>query len=70
MNFTKTNNYNNVGELIDDFQKPVQLQFLAFEELLKFQKNKMPENIWQNYINVCENYFINDLKRIFEEIKQ
>ena len=70
MNFTKTNNYNNVGELIDDFQKPIQLQFLAFEELLKFQKNKMPENIWQNYINVCEKYFINDLKRIFEEIKQ
>lgn len=70
MNITKTNNYNNIGELIDDFQKPIQLQFLAFEELLKFQKNKMPENVWQNYIKVCENYFINDLKRIFEEIKQ
>lgn len=70
MNFAKTNNYNNVGELIDDFQKPIQLQFLAFEELLKFQKNKMPENVWQSYISACENYFINDLKRIFEEIRK
>ena len=70
MELTKENRYNNIGELIDDFQKPIQLQLLALEELFKFQKNKMPENIWQNYIKVCENYFINDLKRIFKEIKQ
>jgi len=39
MELTKENQYNNLGELVDAFQKPIQLQFLAFEDLFKFQKN-------------------------------
>lgn len=30
----------------------------------------MPENVWQIYINTCEKFYINDLKKLFEELKQ
>ena len=70
MELTKENQYNNLGELVEVYQKPIQSQFLAFEDLFKFQKKLMPENVWQIYINICEKFFINKLKRLFEELKQ
>lgn len=52
----------------DEFQKPIQYQLLALEEMLKFQKNKMQKELWISYIVAIKKYFIEDLENLFMEL--
>lgn len=52
----------------DEFQKPIQYQLLALEEMLKFQKNKMQKELWISYIVAVKKYFIEDLENLFMEL--
>ena len=52
----------------DEFQKPIQYQLLALEEMLKFQKNKMQKELWISYIVAIKKYFIEDLENLFKDL--
>ena len=71
--FKKRNEYEKntkkyIEKKADEFQKPIQYQLLALEEMLKFQKNKMQKELWISYIVAIKKYFIEDLENLFKDL--
>ena len=51
-----------------EFQIPIQYQFMALEQMLKFQKKKMLKELWGAYITAIKIFLIGRLNDLFEKL--
>jgi len=69
MEISKEETIEYLKKIGSEYQKPIQYQILALEEILKFQKNKMLKELWEPYITAVENFLLKQFNELFEELK-